>query len=140
MVYSEKVMEHFKHPRNMGEMKDADGVGMVGNKVCGDVMKIFIKVGRSGGNDVIKDIRFQTFGCVSAIATTSMATELAKGKTLESASRMTRDDVAKKLGGLPPIKMHCSNLATEALAAAIQDYYAKNASKSKTNKNTENKK
>ena len=130
--YTEKVMEHFKNPNNMGEMKDADAVGTVGNKVCGDVMKIYIKIKKSGGKEIIGDISFQTYGCVSAIATTSMMTKLAKGKTLEAALRITRDDVANALGGLPPIKMHCSNLATEALGAAIKDYREKG--KKKTNK------
>jgi nitrogen fixation NifU-like protein len=123
--YSKEVMEHFKSPHNMGEMKDADSVGVVGNKICGDVMKIYLKVRKKNGKDVIEDINFQTYGCVSAIATTSMLTRLAKGKTLEDALKISRDDVAKALGGLPPIKMHCSNLATEALEAAIDDFRKK---------------
>ena len=120
-VYSDKVMEHFRNPKNMGEIKNADGVGAVGNPICGDLMTIYIKV----KNDKIFDIKFQTFGCAAAIATSSMITELAKGKTLDEAIRITRDDVAKELNGLPPIKMHCSNLATDALHEAIKNYLKK---------------
>jgi len=111
-------MEHFKNPKNMGEMDGADGVGKVGNPVCGDLMYVYIKV----KDNKIDDIKFKTFGCVSAIATSSMITELAKGKTLEEASNISNKTVADELGGLPPIKMHCSNLAAEALEAAINDY------------------
>jgi len=118
-MYTDKVMEHFKNPRNMGEIPDADGVGTVGNPVCGDVMIIYIKV----KDNRLEDIKFKTFGCGSAIATSSMITELAKGKTLEEALKITRADVADSLGGLPPVKMHCSNLAADALHAAIEDYY-----------------
>jgi len=114
-------MEHFKNPRNMGEIPDADGVGTVGNPVCGDVMAIYIKV----KDNRIADIKFKTFGCGAAVATSSMVTELAKGKTLEQAMKITRADVADELGGLPPIKMHCSNLAADGLHAAIEDYYKK---------------
>lgn len=117
-MYSEKVMEHFRKPRNMGEIPDADGVGTVGNPVCGDMMTVYIKV---KGNR-IDDIRFKTFGCGAAIATSSMVTELAKGKTLEEAKKIGRSDVAGSLGGLPKVKMHCSNLAADALHAAIEDY------------------
>jgi len=120
-MYSEKVMEHFKNPRNMGEIKDADGVGTVGNPVCGDMMTIYIKV----KDNRLEDIKFKTFGCGAAIATSSMMTELAKGKTLEEALKITRANVADALDGLPPIKMHCSNLAADALHAAIEDYYKK---------------
>ncbi len=120
-MYSEKVMEHFKNPRNAGEIKDADGVGTVGNPVCGDMMTIYIKV----KDDRIEDIKFKTFGCAAAIATSSMITELAKGKTIEEAEKITRDDVAKELDGLPPVKIHCSNLAADALKAAIEDYREK---------------
>lgn len=120
-MYTEKVMEHFKNPRNMGEIPDADGVGTVGNPVCGDVMAIYIKV----KDNRIADIKFKTFGCGAAVATSSMVTELAKGKTLEQAMKITRADVADELGGLPPIKMHCSNLAADGLHAAIEDYYKK---------------
>jgi nitrogen fixation NifU-like protein len=120
-MYTEKVMEHFRNPRNMGEIQDADGVGTVGNPVCGDMMTIYIKV----KDNRIEDIKFKTFGCGAAIATSSMITELAKGKTLEEALKITRKDVADALEGLPPIKMHCSNLAADALKAAIEDYYKK---------------
>ncbi|MCD6236418.1 MAG: Fe-S cluster assembly scaffold protein NifU, partial [Thermoplasmata archaeon] len=116
-----KVIEHFRNPRNMGEIKNADGVGTVGNPVCGDTMTLYIKV----KNNRITDIKFKTFGCAAAIATSSMITELAKGKTLEEAEKITRDDVANELEGLPPIKMHCSNLAADALKAAIEDYKKK---------------
>ncbi len=125
--YSEKVMEHFRNPRNVGEIKDADGIGRVGNPVCGDLMEIQIKV----ENNILKDVKFKTFGCGSAIATSSMITELAKGKTLEEALKITRADVADELGGLPPIKMHCSNLAADALHAAIQNYMTKKEEKAK---------
>ena len=118
MMYSEKVMEHFRKPRNMGEIPDADGVGTVGNPVCGDMMTVYIKVKENH----IDDIKFKTFGCGAAIATSSMVTELAKGKTLEEAKKIGRADVAESLGGLPKVKMHCSNLAADALHAAIKDY------------------
>ena len=117
-MYSEKVMEHFRNPRNVGEILDADGVGTVGNPVCGDVMTIYIKV----KDNRITDIKFKTFGCGAAVATSSMITELAKGKTLEEAMKIAQSDVADSLGGLPPIKMHCSNLAADALHEAIKDY------------------
>lgn len=118
-MYSDKVMDHFANPRNSGEMEDADGVGTVGNPTCGDLMTIYIKV----KDDVIEDISFQTFGCGAAIATSSMITELAVGKTLEEALKISRNDVAEELDGLPPVKMHCSNLAADALQAAIENYY-----------------
>ena len=121
-MYSEKVMEHFRNPRNVGEIPDADGVGEVGNPVCGDLMKITIKV----EDDRIKDIKFQTFGCGAAIATSSMVTELAKGLTLEEALKITKQKVAEELGGLPPQKMHCSNLAADGLRRAIVDYLKRN--------------
>lgn len=120
-MYSEKVLDHFRNPRNVGEIEDADGVGTVGNPVCGDLMTIYIKV----NDDRIEDIKFKTFGCGAAIATTSMTTEMAKGKTLDEAMKITRQDVAEELGGLPPIKMHCSNLAADALHEAIKDYRRK---------------
>jgi len=120
-MYTEKVMDHFRNPRNMGEIPDADGVGTVGNPVCGDLMTIYIKV----KDDRIEDVKFKTFGCGAAVATSSMVTEIAKGKTLEEAMSITRASVAESLGGLPPIKMHCSNLAADALHAAIEDYYKK---------------
>ncbi|HEX67985.1 MAG TPA: Fe-S cluster assembly scaffold protein NifU [bacterium] len=118
MQYSKKVIEHFMNPRNMGRIEDPDGVGRVGNPICGDLMEIMIKV----ENGRIKDIKFKTFGCAAAIATSSMITELAKGKTIEEAMKITRNDIADALEGLPPIKMHCSNLATDALREAIKDY------------------
>lgn len=120
-MYSEKVMDHFRTPRNMGEIPDADGVGTVGNPVCGDMMNIYIKV----KDDVITDVKFKTFGCGAAIATSSMITELAKGKTIDEALKITRQDVADNLDGLPPVKMHCSNLAADGLHEAIKDYRAK---------------
>ena len=120
-MYTEKVKEHFFHPRNVGKIKDADGVGTVGNPVCGDVMAIYIKV----KDDKIADIKFKTFGCAAAIATSSVLTEMAKGKTLDEAMKLTREDVANELGGLPAIKMHCSNLAADALREAIKDYREK---------------
>lgn len=120
-MYSEKVMEHFRNPRNMGEIPDADGVGTVGNPVCGDLMTVYIKVKENR----IEDIKFKTFGCGAAIATSSMITELAKGKTIDEALKITRANVAESLGGLPPIKMHCSNLAADALHDAIKDYMEK---------------
>lgn len=124
-MYTKKVMSHFTNPKNMGEIKNADGIGTVGNPVCGDLMTIYIKV----KDNKIKDIKFKTFGCGAAIATSSMVTELAKGKTLESAKKITRDDVAKNLDGLPPVKMHCSNLAADALRKAIANYLEKKKSK-----------
>jgi nitrogen fixation NifU-like protein len=120
-MYSKKVMDHFMNPRNVGEILDADGVGTVGNPVCGDLMTMYIKV----KDNKLEDVKFKTFGCGAAIATSSMTTELAKGKTLEEAMEITRADVADKLGGLPPIKMHCSNLAADALHEAIKDYRKK---------------
>lgn len=123
--YSREVMKHFKSPKNMGEMKNADGIGEVGNVICGDVMRVYIKVERKGDKEYIKDIKFQTMGCIAAIATSSMVTELAKGKTLEEAKKITNKDVADSLGSLPPIKMHCSNLAANALKKAVEDYEKK---------------
>jgi len=119
--YSKKVMEHFMNPRNVGVIENPDGYGKVGNPVCGDVMEIFIKV----KDDIITDIKFRTFGCGSAIATSSMVTELAKGKNVEEAMKITRGDVATELEGLPAQKMHCSNLAADALHEAIKDYKKK---------------
>jgi nitrogen fixation NifU-like protein len=118
-------MEHFKNPRNMGEMKNADSIGEVGNPICGDLMYIYIKVKEKNGEEIIDDISFQTFGCAAAIATSSMVTELAKGKTLDEASKITRDNVADSLDGLPPIKLHCSNLAADGLQDAIKKYREK---------------
>ncbi len=120
-MYSERVMDHFRNPRNMGEIPDADGIGTVGNPVCGDMMTIYIKV----KDNRVTNIKFKTYGCGAAIATSSMTTELAKGKTLEEAMKISRADVADALDGLPPVKMHCSNLAADALHAAIEDYNKK---------------
>lgn len=120
-MYTEKVKNHFFNPRNVGEIKNADGFGKVGNPTCGDVMAIYIKV----KDDKIKDIKFKTFGCTAAIATSSILTEMVKGKTLDEALKITRDDVANELGGLPSIKLHCSNLAADALKEAIKDYRKK---------------
>lgn len=125
-MYSDKVREHFTNPRNVGQIEDADGVGEVGNITCGDIMRIYIKVDE---NERITDIKFQTFGCAAAIATSSMITEMVKGKTLEEALKVDNNDVAEQLGGLPPMKMHCSNLAADALKAAIEDYRARKAQK-----------
>lgn len=117
-MYTEKVMDHFSNPRNVGEIPEANGVGEVGNPSCGDIMKIFLKV----EDNVIKDIKFKTFGCGAAIATSSMVTEMAKGKTIDEALQITNKAVAEMLDGLPPKKMHCSNLAADALHKAIEDY------------------
>jgi len=124
-MYSEKVLDHFRNPRNVGEIEDADGEGTVGNPVCGDMMSIYIKV----EDEKIADVKFRTFGCGAAIATTSMTTELAKGMTLDEAMKITREQVAYELDGLPPVKMHCSNLAAEALHEAIKDYRKKKGEK-----------
>jgi nitrogen fixation NifU-like protein len=129
-MYSDKVMENFKNPKNTGEIPDADGVGTVGNPVCGDMMTMYIKV----KDNRIADIKFKTFGCGAAIATSSMTTEMAKGKTLDEALKITRKDVATELNGLPPVKMHCSNLAADALHAAIEDYYKKQGASSEVKK------
>ena len=118
MVYSKKVLETFKHPHNMGEIKDADGVGTVGNPQCGDIMKIFIKVDKG----IITDVKVKTFGCVAAIATSSIATDLVKGRTIEEAKKLKKEDIVKELGELPPVKLHCSVLAIDALKKAIEDY------------------
>jgi len=120
-MYSKKVMDHFTNPRNVGEMDDADGIGEEGNPVCGDAMKIFIKV----KDDVITDLKFQTFGCASAIAVSSMVTEVAKGMTLDDAMKITKASLAEALDGLPPQKMHCSNLGADALHKAIENYRSK---------------
>lgn len=120
-MYSEKVMDHFANPRNAGELKDADAVGEVGNPVCGDIMNIYIKV----KDGIITDVGWKTMGCAAAMATSSMITELAKGKTLKEALKITREDVADALDGLPPIKMHCSNLAADGLHEAIKNYLKK---------------
>lgn len=122
MIYTEKVMDHFQNPRNVGEIENADGVGEVGNAKCGDIMKIYLKV----EDNIIKDVKFKTFGCGSAIASSSMATEMIKGKTLDEAWELSNKAVAEALDGLPPVKMHCSVLAEEAIHKAINDYRVNN--------------
>jgi nitrogen fixation protein NifU and related proteins len=129
-MYSEKVMDHFQNPRNVGEIEDASGVGTEGNPTCGDLMTIYIKV----EDNIITDVKFKTFGCGAAIATSSMITEMAVGKTIEEALKISRNDVADELEGLPPVKMHCSNLAADALRAAIADYKMKQAEKEQNEK------
>ena len=121
-LYSETVMDHFQHPRNVGEMEDADGIGEVGNAVCGDIMRMYIKV----KDGIITDVKFKTFGCGSAIASSSMATEMIKGKPIEEALELSNKAVAQALDGLPAHKLHCSVLAEEAVRAAVKDYYDKN--------------
>ncbi|MBN2653771.1 MAG: Fe-S cluster assembly scaffold protein NifU [Nitrospirae bacterium] len=123
-MYTEKVMDHFMNPRNVGEIQDADGVGTEGNPTCGDVMQIFLKV----ENNMIKEVKFKTFGCGASIAVSSMITEMVKGKTLDEALAISKEDVAAELGGLPPQKMHCSNLGSDALRKAIEDYRSRNKS------------
>lgn len=120
-MYTDKVMDHFTNPRNVGDIKDANGVGEVGNAKCGDIMRIYLKV----DDNVITDVKFKTFGCGAAIATSSMVTEMVKGKTIEEALEISNQAVAEALGGLPPAKMHCSNLAADALHEAIKDYIKK---------------
>ena len=122
MNYSKKVMDHFAHPRNVGEMPEANAVGQVGNQKCGDIMKMMLKI----ENDVIVDAKFQTFGCGAAVATSSMATELVKGKTVQEALQLTNKAVMEALDGLPPVKVHCSVLAEEAIKQALKDYFDKN--------------
>jgi len=124
-MYTEKVMDHFEHPRNVGTIENPDGLGKQGNPVCGDVMELAIKV----NNDIIEDIKFRTFGCCAAIATSSMITEMVKGKTIEEAEKISKQAVAEALDGLPPAKMHCSNLAADALRDAIRDYREKHKDK-----------
>jgi nitrogen fixation NifU-like protein len=132
LEYSKKVMQNYMNPKNLGEIKNADGIGKVGNPTCGDVMWMYIKVDKdSKGKELLKDIKFKTFGCAAAIATSSMITQLAKGKSLEEAEKITRNDVAESLNGLPPIKMHCSNLASDALRKAIEDYRKKSTKEQK---------
>lgn len=120
-MYTEKVMDHFTNPRNVGDIEDANGIGEVGNAKCGDIMRIYLKI----ENDIIKDVKFKTFGCGAAIATSSMVTEMVKGKTIDEALKISNQAVAEALGGLPPAKMHCSNLAADALHEAIKDYLNK---------------
>ena len=121
-MYSEKVMDHFQHPRNVGEIENASGMGTVGNAKCGDIMRIYLDI---DDNQIIQDVKFKTFGCGAAIATSSMVTELVKGKSLDEALKISNQAVAEALGGLPPAKMHCSNLAADALHEAIKDYINK---------------
>ena len=130
-MYSDKVMDHFKNPRNVGEIENADGIGEVGNPVCGDIMKIFLKI----ENNIVTDAKFKTFGCGAAIASSSMATELVRGKTLEEAWEVSNQAVAEALEGLPPIKMHCSVLAEEGIHKAINDYRVKKGLESWVEKN-----
>ncbi len=126
-MYTKKALKHFSHPCNYGKIKNPDGVGKVGNLMCGDVMWLYIKIGKDKKKrEIIKDIRFETFGCVAAIATSSVITELAKGKTVEEAIKISKGDIVDSLEGLPPIKLHCSVLAIDALAEAIYDYLSKN--------------
>ncbi|KKR61390.1 MAG: hypothetical protein UU00_C0014G0002 [Microgenomates group bacterium GW2011_GWC1_40_35] len=130
-MYSEDVIKHFRNPHNMGKIKKPDGIGKVGNIICGDVMWLYIKVGKSASRrkkdeEVIIDVKFETFGCTAAIATSSMITDLAKGKTFEEALKINKQEITESLGGLPPIKVHCSVLASDALVEAIYDYLAKN--------------
>jgi nitrogen fixation NifU-like protein len=124
-MYTEKVMDHFTNPRNVGEIENADGVGEVGNAKCGDIMRIYLDI----EGDIIKDVKFKTFGCGAAVATSSMVTEMVKGKTIDEALVISNAAVAEALGGLPPAKMHCSNLAADALHAAIKDYHEKQQKK-----------
>jgi nitrogen fixation NifU-like protein len=121
-MYTQKVLDHFKNPHNQGEMKDCDAVGQEGNPVCGDVMKIYLKI----KNNIIEDVKFETLGCAAAIAVSSDLTDMVKGKTLEEAMKITKDDVVKDLGGLPPVKVHCSMLGVDALRKAIKNYQEKN--------------
>jgi len=123
--YSKKVLDHIRHPRNMGEIKNPDGVATVGNAVCGDIMRLYIKVGKKNGKEYIKEARFQTLGCGAAIATSSIITTMVKGKPLEEAEKISEKAIAEALGGLPPVKFHCSVLAAEALKKAIENYRKK---------------
>jgi nitrogen fixation NifU-like protein len=125
-MYTDKVLQYFRKPKNLGKIKDADGVGKVGNLACGDMMYLYIKVKKEGKKEIISDVKFQTFGCVAAIATSSAITDMVKGKTIEEALELNKDTIIESLDGLPPIKIHCSVLATEALAEAVYDYLTKN--------------
>ena len=135
-MYSKKVLQYFMKPKNQGSMKNPDGFGTVGNPRCGDIMTVYIKVKKLKNKEIISDIKFETLGCAAAIATSSMVTEMAKGKNLDDAFKITRQDVADELEGLPPLKMHCSNLAEGALKRAIEDYRSKAGSKAKTPEKT----
>ena len=126
MEYSEKVIRHFQHPSNMGKMDNPDGMGEVGNPICGDLMNIYLKIAKNNsGQEILEDIKFETLGCVAAISTSSMVTEMAKGKTLDEAYEIKFSDVAKSLGSLPPVKMHCADLAVKGLRLAIENYRKK---------------
>lgn len=128
--YSKEVMKHFKHPKNMGEMKNPDGVGKVGNPQCGDILWVYIKVGKNNeGEEIIKDIKFQTMGCIAAISVSSILTEMTKGKKIEEAKKLNNNEIVKKLGGLPAIKYHCSLLGAQALHKAIENYEKKSGKK-----------
>ena len=137
LQYSKKVMQHFMHPKNMGEIKNPDGIGKVGNPRCGDIMWVYIKVSKDkkSQKEKIKDIKFKTFGCAAAIATSSMITQIAKGKTLKEVQKIKYQDIVKSLGGLPAIKIHCSELAQEALKKSIEDYESRKESKKNDSKN-----
>ncbi len=126
-LYSDEVMDHFRNPRNMGTMDNPDGIGKVGNIICGDVMHLYIRVGKNEkGEEIIEDVKYETFGCVAAISTSSMVTDLAKGQRLQDAMKIDKDNIADSLGGLPKVKFHCSVLAADALAESIYDYFFKN--------------
>ncbi|OGI26825.1 MAG: iron-sulfur cluster assembly scaffold protein [Candidatus Moranbacteria bacterium RIFOXYB1_FULL_43_19] len=135
-MYSNLVLKHFTKPKNQGRMKNPDGVGTVGNPTCGDIMTVYIKVKKKNDKEIISDIKFETLGCAAAIATSSMVTQMAKGKNLDAASEITRSDIAEGLEGLPPAKMHCSNLAADALKRAIEDYRIRDLKKNKTSTKT----
>jgi len=140
-LYTKKVMDHFKNPRNMGSVKNPDGIGRVGNVICGDVMHLYIKIGKNkNGEEIIKDVKYKTFGCVAAISTSSMVTELSKGKTIEQAMAITKDTISDNLGQLPKIKYHCSILAADALYEALYDYLSKNKKPIPKNLRTRHKK
>ncbi len=124
-IYTKEVMDHFMNPRNVGTIKDASGVGETGNPTCGDIMKIYLDIKEVDGEEIIEDVKFQTFGCGAAVATSSRITEMVKGLAIDEAEKITNAAVAESLGGLPPVKMHCSNLAANALQAAIKDYRSK---------------
>jgi len=128
-MYTKEVMDHFMNPRNVGEIKDADGVGEAGNVTCGDLMWVYIKVGEKDGKEVLSDVKFKTLGCAAAIATSSKATELAKGKTIDEALAIKNSEIASSLGGLPPVKLHCSLLAADAIQEAVYDYLTKKGRK-----------
>ena len=124
-MYSKEVVDHFQNPRNVGEIENPSGVGEIGNAACGDIMRIYIKVAEVNGEEVIEDVKFKTFGCAAAIASSSRMTEMIKGMKLEEALKITNNDIAETLGGLPPAKLHCSNLAADAFQEAVKDYRSK---------------